>query len=298
MASFGLAIAGCEMTNPAFDDGNELVGDDSGSDEVGTTGESESESGTATTDDSTSSTDATTDDATSSTDATTDDATTDDATSDDATSDTGPDCMDGQALCDGVCIDVTDDSLNCGECGMACADNQTCVSSACVSIKRVFVTSVPFAATLSGIAAADDFCNLVAGSARLDGTFKAWLSTPNSIPAQGFSKLGAYVRTDGVTVADSWADLIDGQLDAPINVDQNGVPLSSLEACGATTAVWSATTADGLFAGSPNCSNWTTSMIGTSGRVGDAYATDAKWTNIGDCFVNCAEPLAIYCIQQ
>jgi phospholipase C len=52
-------------------------------------------------------------------------------------SDAGPDapdaspCAAGQALCGGVCIDVTEDDGNCGACGNACSGAQHCAAGAC-----------------------------------------------------------------------------------------------------------------------------------------------------------------------
>jgi hypothetical protein len=42
-------------------------------------------------------------------------------------------CPAGQALCGGVCIDVSADPLNCGACGSICAASQSCVSGVCLA---------------------------------------------------------------------------------------------------------------------------------------------------------------------
>jgi hypothetical protein len=42
-----------------------------------------------------------------------------------------PMCLEGQALCDGACIDVTEDDANCGDCGVQCGDGQICAASEC-----------------------------------------------------------------------------------------------------------------------------------------------------------------------
>src|SRR5262245_39174828 len=40
-------------------------------------------------------------------------------------------CAQGQAACDGVCIDVTGDPVNCGACGTVCEAQQVCRDGAC-----------------------------------------------------------------------------------------------------------------------------------------------------------------------
>jgi hypothetical protein len=42
-------------------------------------------------------------------------------------------CAAGQALCAGVCINVTADPANCGRCGGVCAPSQTCFGGVCVT---------------------------------------------------------------------------------------------------------------------------------------------------------------------
>jgi hypothetical protein len=42
-------------------------------------------------------------------------------------------CAAGQALCGGVCINVTADPANCGRCGGVCAPSQTCFGGVCVT---------------------------------------------------------------------------------------------------------------------------------------------------------------------
>ncbi len=46
---------------------------------------------------------------------------------------TGPDCpcTGTQVKCNGVCVDLTTDAKNCGECGKACSDGLVCEASAC-----------------------------------------------------------------------------------------------------------------------------------------------------------------------
>jgi len=40
-------------------------------------------------------------------------------------------CAAGEALCAGVCLDVTTDPENCGACGKLCADSEACLAGVC-----------------------------------------------------------------------------------------------------------------------------------------------------------------------
>lgn len=69
----------------------------------------------------------------------------------------GEACSGQQMRCDGVCVTVTDNPLNCGTCGRRCGDEQACVDSQCVDAPR----------TCGGWAgntcAADEFCDFPDG---------------------------------------------------------------------------------------------------------------------------------------
>lgn len=274
-------LSGCQMPNPAFgegvDDGNAAEADTRASGDV------DGDSGTEAS--------STNSDASSSSEA----DTTGDATD---TTDTTEPCSAGLLLCDGGCVEPSTDPLNCGDCNVMCDAAQICVDGQCSHIKRVFITSVPLAANLQGLDAASYYCNLLAGSGQLPGTYKAWLSTPNSWPGQVFTQGGAYVRTDDVLVAKNWEDLIDGSLQAPIDVTEFGVPVVGSAACGVEAIVWTSTTPGGLWAGAPDCNGWTAADVSANGQVGDAHAIDGTWSLVGGCQVSCAAPLPVYCIEQ
>ncbi|MCS7029533.1 MAG: hypothetical protein NZ519_12290, partial [Bacteroidia bacterium] len=68
-------------------------------------------------------------------------------------------------------------------------------------------------------------CQQIADQKGLGGVWGPWLEDYGLPPAThlGLSSFtGNFVRLDGVVVANGWADLTDGTLDAPINVDENG----------------------------------------------------------------------------
>lgn len=110
--------------------------------------------------------------------------------------------------------------------------------------KTIFATSGTFNGDLvsaatnlglspsGGLEAGDMICQKLADDSVLSGTYKAWLADGTGSPDTRFTKATVpYVRTDGVKVADDYADLINCSnpscLQAPINVDELGVTTSS-----------------------------------------------------------------------
>jgi len=297
--SLALPLLGsaCRMENPAF-----------GDDELADSGESASETSESTSTDA-SGTESATSDATTETPTTTSDSTTSDTTANDtnldtsesdtlATSDTGVPCPDPLFDCDGTCVSLEDDPDNCGECGNACGEGHVCIGT-CTPIKYVFASSEVRTGVMGGIGGADMLCNQLAAAATLPGSYYAWNSTDGSYPNFDFVKEGAYVRTDGVLVATSYADLTDGSLLAPINLDEIKEPASHVMVPGCpnvTGGVWSNTTPAGNYAGNPNCGGWSLSLQ-VLGRLGNLDATDTSWTDAA-CQAACIATLPIYCVQQ
>ena len=81
--------------------------------------------------------------------------------------------------------------------------------------KIVFVTSETYTGALGGLDGADALCQERANDAGWPGTFKAWLSDRDTSVSQRFDRVfygTPFVRTDGVRVANDWADLTDGTL--------------------------------------------------------------------------------------
>ena|GEM_PF-6527591 len=177
-----------------------------------------------------------------------------------------------------------------------------------LSTNTVFVTNLTFNGNLGGNQGADQICNSMAGAAGLNGNYKAWLST-SEIFSSGedardhLTHSGMpYVRTDGVQVADNWIDLTDGQLDAPITVDENGM-IPNL----ANIYVWTGTNFIGdrtlppFDAADPLSSDNCVSDQGFESSIGRAVAgiltaTDQAWTDA--VAFDCAAFLHLYCIEQ
>ena len=84
--------------------------------------------------------------------------------------------------------------------------------------------------------AADIECKKMADAAKLSNpeSFVAWLSFPdNPISARMPHKAVKYVRSDGAPVAESWDDLVDGQIASPIRKDEAGMEASAM-----STVAW------------------------------------------------------------
>jgi hypothetical protein len=148
---------------------------------------------------------------------------------------------------------------------------------------------------IGGLAGGDTICTNGANAAGLSGTYKAWLSDRTQSPDTRFNKSTVpYVRTDGVAVALSYADLIsllpgNLHLRATINVNEFGTPINP------PLTAWTWTSAGGtLGSGSRHCSNWT-STSGT-GDTGDTFEVDLNWTS--SFGLNCSQTHRVYCFEQ
>ena len=139
--------------------------------------------------------------------------------------------------------------------------------------KCVFVTNEIFAdGNLGCLAAADAFCqNFAEGSLAAPGTYKAWLSTSLEWPADGtrFSQASVrYKLVNGTTIANDWDDLVDGSLDAGIDVTQSGVELPpSFE-----NWVWTGTLVSGDPSGQ-DCDGW----LSSSSEIGNVGLALHGW---------------------
>ncbi|HVH20470.1 MAG TPA: DUF1554 domain-containing protein [Myxococcota bacterium] len=150
--------------------------------------------------------------------------------------------------------------------------------------RRVFLSDA-VRGNFGGAAGADALCASKAASLGFTGTFLAWIGTPTTSPAARFTQAGiAYSRPDGTQIADSWADLTDGTLDASIST---------------AGSAWTGTAPDGSFIGNDpigqHCNDWTDAGT-TNGRQGSSSATNATWTSLNDTVCSLMKPL--YCFEQ
>jgi hypothetical protein len=182
-------------------------------------------------------------------------------------------------------------------CGFTCDSGYEAEGASCVrSSHVVFVTSGQYNGDLGDVGGADAICQQLAGAAGLPGTFAAWLSSVGSSATDRLHHSDKpYVRRDGTVVATSWDDLTDGQLAAPISIDENGITQSG--------NVWTSTSFGGEVAVADTratCIEWTSAMssVFDGAFVGSATATDGTWTLIANAVVECGQAARLYCVEQ
>jgi hypothetical protein len=159
------------------------------------------------------------------------------------------------------------------------------------SPRLVFLSSTTVLASVGGVVGADAVCQSLADAAGLGGDWQAWLSDDSSSPATSFARSSQpYQLVDGTTIANDWADLTDGELAAPINLDETGQqwPVPPVD-------VWTATSVAGEQATASPCGNWTVA----TGYAGIGRANDAAtgWTE--GLIQACGNSsVRIYCFEQ
>jgi hypothetical protein len=170
-------------------------------------------------------------------------------------------------------------------------------------VKKVFVATnagARYNGNLGGIAGADTKCNTEAAAASLPGTYKAWISlTANATtdPDSTFTGIGGsynYLLPSGTKVADNWADLIDGSIDAAINQNAAGAGVASGNVW---TNVTIAGNRDGATSNTHGCVTWGSALNTRSANVGTAGNTNNTWTDTGGT-ATCDTVAYLYCFEQ
>lgn len=162
----------------------------------------------------------------------------------------------------------------------------------------VFVTNQVFNGNLGGLQGADDKCNAEASAAGLVGTYVAWLSDSTTDARDRIRDQG-YITVAGAVVATGLADLTDGTIGAPIDVDAEGIPVPIV--AGSATGVWTNTTPSGVDFGqsaSPDgdaCGDWT--LTAGAAAIGSILRTGVQWTG-GGTTVACNFTYRLYCFGQ
>jgi hypothetical protein len=176
-----------------------------------------------------------------------------------------------------------------------------------ITHKNIFVTSQRHDGNFGGITGADTFCQGLATSAGLSGTYLAWLSDTTTSPSARFAQANVpYRLVDGTTIANDWADLVDGSIQNPINLDEygNAAPSSmvfTFTMTDGTAGVFQSTTTN-CYGDDCHCNNWTNSNGQGSptpgSAVGQTTQTNDDWTDYS--YYNGCGPTGqpIYCFEQ
>jgi hypothetical protein len=165
----------------------------------------------------------------------------------------------------------------------------------CIRDRLIFVTSE----SISGsFASQGDLCNHFADIAGLlpdhQGRFEPWLSNSSSSARERLNHSGGrYVLLSGDVVAESWDDLVDGELLHAPNIDEFG-ELRELE-------VWTGTLSDGSAApGAADCDDWALDDINVKGSWGHSGYSDDRWSywaDVEDNPTTCAAEFSLYCVE-
>jgi hypothetical protein len=281
---FALCLFACgvERDREVWQAGQHTTGgEDSGSDSSGSseTGEPADASSTTT---------STTDDTTSSTSTST--GPVDAITTSETTGDTG-DSTTGAA-------DVCGDGLV--QPGEECDDPGDLHCFNCYRDRRVFVTSEGVQGDWAA-AGIDAWCNHLAAKAGLitdnQPRFKTWASTSMGSAADRlFHSPGRYVMVNDLVFAESWDDLVAGNLLNPLNVDENSQTRDY--------PVWTGTAPDGSAVVADDldfCTDWTDDAFTKYAHYGYSWRIDSDWTLYDDQPVNptvCGAWGSLYCFES
>ena len=152
----------------------------------------------------------------------------------------------------------------------------------------VFVTNTGQSADFGGIEGADALCVSQAAAAGLSGEFRAWLSTADSSVADRLTQSAVpYVLVDGTRIADDWADLTDGSLQAVIDLDATGMSHRA--------DVWTGTLPSGLAYTEADCDGFTNGGMG-SALCGTTQSINSSWT--ANQVPTCDTRLRLFCFEQ
>ena len=171
-----------------------------------------------------------------------------------------------------------------------------------VMAKTVFLTSTTHHGDLGGLEGADAICQGLADTAGIGDTrrYRAWLASGDGAPDTLFVRSPSpYVRRDGATVADDYADLTTCAAAAPFTCLQNAINVTEENvALVGVRPVWTNVLPSGSIHGvfsQDSCFYWTADVFGA--RVGNASHTTAGWTAAGAGF-ECAVAAHLFCFEQ
>jgi hypothetical protein len=147
---------------------------------------------------------------------------------------------------------------------------------------------------LAGLAGGDAICIAQATDANLPNaaSFKAWLSTTAVDAADRITSDGPWMRRDGVLIAQSKADLLDGTIFTSINRTATDQPYGP-------AYVWTGTADDGTKAAN-TCNDWTNGTSGANGAYGDNSSTTQprEWSGDAASYNYCDRGDRLYCFED
>lgn len=152
-----------------------------------------------------------------------------------------------------------------------------------------------------GLTGADAFCRLAAEEAALPApaSFRAYLSDGTTHAPDRMTHPGPWIRPDGVLVATSVADLTDGTLAAPINVDPYGDYWG--QEFFSTPFAWTGTDPAGVGT-ADHCAGWSTDQSDVAGLVGRPEFAGPLWTQdhngLEPQAMGCGVSVGLYCFSQ
>lgn len=143
----------------------------------------------------------------------------------------------------------------------------------------------------------DFYCNQHAYKAGLlsnmQWRFKAWISTSQESAADRlYHSPGRYVLVNGLVFAESWEDIVAGNLLNPLNVTEESTTLNA--------GVWTGTGPDGVGVvpeDGDQCVDWSESSFGRWVYYGFSSMLDAQWTMYPDP-APCLGDAALYCFES
>lgn len=151
---------------------------------------------------------------------------------------------------------------------------------------KVFITSSLFNGNFSNVSP-DEQCQNSAKKGKLDGNYRAWISFTNETAFDRVSMIpDALIRLDGQIFSMSINDLFIGNINNPLNIDEN-LNIHNTE-------VWTASNPDGSLTLLTNCSDW--SINNSLGYYGRSDLISGEWTMFGTTAI-CNSQKALYCFE-
>jgi len=169
--------------------------------------------------------------------------------------------------------------------------------------KKVFVTSIsgtgdlsswPGANGQSGALAGKQICQTLASEAGLANAdkFIPWLSDSTKEAVDRLQGKGPWARRDGIVVAKTKADLLDGSIFTSIAQTEKKEDYLS-------GGVWTGSSVSGLCKDCRlmTCESWSSASPNQTGRVGQAHNANNGWTDTRRTDESCDDDRHLYCFE-